>query len=359
MPQRNHCRDALVQHCLWHAHDNVEQATALLDDIVRRQVDFMVPWACVPKNGVKTMTVRKYIDSRFSAQTWMDTHVKRYGIPSTVTYAQLVAEAYLHTPGLELPDDTWTSASFVDTFRAVASDLLSLRVPPSKHNLERARQHRVAGPIVVELEAQYPAEVARLLQLYDALLESLHTQGIPPANVIERLMGRETADSCLVAIETLETSPNDLDVDAALEAGRRRQQQSDKHAWDRVSCARAVALLELYCAGVTRGSSHISIGEEYDRYRKAQTTQYREHHQDRIERAQQVGVWRIRRAEIDKWRQTLSDNEWKAYQQCELLMCNVLSVGVYSAIPRRYWNKKSLAHMRASNLPTLIATFLS
>lgn len=357
MPPRNYCRDALVQHCLTFSADNVAAAVKLLNNIVRNQIDFLAPWACIPKSGIKKMNICKYIDTRFNAQTWVDTHVKAYKIPSTVDYIDFLAEAYLRTRGLEIPWYVWENDKFVEAFRNAASAMLSLRVPPRQHNLEHVRQHTTAGPIVTELEAQYPSEVTRLLQLHDYLLESLHSHGIPPTNVIYRLLGQDAVDICLHALENIETKPCDLDVDMALQSGIQRQKQNE-HVWDRVSCKRAVTLLQIYTNGILQGKSSICIGEDYDQYRKEQTLQHHNQYQERIETAKQLGVWRIRRSEISLWRSSLLDEQWKIYQQCELLMSNTLPVGVYSEIPRRYFNKSSLKHMQTVNLALLQSKFL-
>jgi hypothetical protein len=309
---------------------------------VKEQIDFLVPFACTPTNGKKKMFVAKYITSRFHADAWIKEYTEtphRWN-----TYEECLALAFLLTPNLILPETIWDTDTFIDAFDTVVRETLTLHLPPKRHNLPAARKHPKAGPIIARYEDSFGPDACRFFRLYEAMVESIHNYGIPPPEVVQRL---DNSIDCRRLIEKAQAiNSDDLDVDRAVQSGKKRK-------WDTMACRRACAVLSLYIDGIEHNLCRMSIGETYDRYRQKQTMDTNTANACRIEQAKSLNVWRIRRTEIEQWRQNLSKDEWSLYMKCERYLRTSLSEGVYSQIPRRRFNNASLDHMRLYNLPLL------
>lgn len=349
MPSRNYARDALVQHCLEAAHNDIDRATDILRTVVQEQRDFLVPFACVPKNNpAMTMYINDYISQRFNAKTWMEAHCTKNTVVHH-SYVTLLARAYLLTPGLVLPEDQWEDDGFIQAFRKEAQAIIGLRVPPRRHNLNNVRNHAIAGPIVCEIESVFPAEAQRYMVLYDEMLGTLH-QGIPPYTVVEHLLGAEDERVYKELIESIEMlGLADFDVDSAMQQGRKRQLK-DAGTWRARDVMRIIDILNIYKDGHEQGLPTLVIGEEFERFRNRETLRRNHENAGHIKAAEELGAWRIRRVEIQMWRQHLPREVWAAYQRCEMAMRDSLPPGVYSQIPRRKFNMHSLKHMQTTNI---------
>jgi len=328
-----------VQHCLEISPDAAERT---LDAVVRRQLDFLVPHACQPKVGRLRMTLAKYIDSRFCARTWLRSHQRGS------SYQVLLARALLLTPALVVPDE-FLDAPFLAAFETEARRLAALPWAVRVHNFRAVREHAVTGPILRTVEEEYPREMQRYLSLYESLLQTLE-HGLPPLVVVRRLLGASNSEAYR---ELLETCDNyDLDVDRARARGEQRQARGQA-LWSQRDARRVLSLLSLYCEGHQRGLDTVSIGEEYERFRQGETERYNEEHRAQLQWANDLGGWRIRRNEAERWRAALSADEWRVYRECEAVMRETLPSGVFSKVPRRHFNAASVAHMRATNLSVL------
>jgi hypothetical protein len=343
MPLRCYARDALVQHCLEVAHENADEAERILDHVVRSGSDFLVPYACAgPRNN--TLPLWRFITTRFNARRWVQSHIQSRNTPSGLrdaSYLTLLSRAYLITQNLSIPDDRWSSLEFVDAFHQECSRLV--KISPRRNNFTLVRENAYSGPIIRAIEEQYPSASERYQRLYDAFIRTIHC-GLPPDAVVEHFLGVGVSDVYANARESLELLPHmDIDIDIAMRVGLERQM---RHAdlWSRRETQRAVDLLQLYLDGRLRGLSNMSIGEEYERYRNRETQLANQRDIAQIEMAHALQCWRIRVSDRMQWRDVLSVEQWRAYEQCERAM-KALPGGVYSRIPRRHFNQSSVQHM--------------
>lgn len=347
MPLKNYSRDALVQHCFEVANDNADEAARVLNRVVREQRDFLVRYACVPIGRQSSMQLQRYIIARFSAERWVASHLKNRHPGET--YTRLLCRAYLLTPGMQLPESVAETLA-IDVFCEEATRLIALKIPPRIHNFVIVRDDPVLGPRLKEIEDVYSPEIMRYSAYYGSLLSTL-AHGLPPPDVVLRLVGPEAHAVYLQSLEALENTPGvDCDVDRALERGRERQQRRAA-LWSARDAQRSVDLLSLYQIGKSSGVSDIIIGDEYRQYRE----QHRPTRNSTLESASVnlSGLWRIRRSQSLQWRGELTDDLWRAYQKCEAVLQTELPRGVYSQIPRRHFNATSVQHMISTNLPAL------
>jgi hypothetical protein len=348
MPLVNYARDALVRHCLEVAKGDVELAVLTLDGVVRENKDFLVRYAIIPPGEQELSLSTSNFLSRFKPRVWVDTCLKR-SVPGA-TYSQALARAYLLVPGLKIPETFWGSARFVADFETESKLVLQQRRPPRFNNFHLVRTDPNSGGILRGLEERIPREVRKYDDLYRELVDSINV-GMPPLSTVKRLLGpgswaefRHT----LAAVDALPESQQ-IDLDTAFDVGKKRRAPG----WNVETCERALSRLGLYVTGKQNGAIDLVIGESYERYMNQQTRERNQRDSALIEQANVMGVWRIRRGDTDKWKGSLSEDEWSAYIRCDRVLRSSFPSGVLSRIPRRHFNPGSLEHMKTKNLPSL------
>ena len=349
MPVTNHCRDALIQHCIEVVDGDAEAAVRILDRVVKTNADFLVVPACVPPGSeTRSLSWKSYL-KRFDAGRWVRTHTSR----TRASYRRLLSRAYLLTPNLEVPPVMWEDDMFLVEFRSEAESLLRVRTPPRRHNFACARQHPVGGLVVADIEQGVPTVVQRYERLYWSLVQTLQT-GLPPPEIIERF----GFTYCDLLDRVGNLAGSDLDVDAALLAGARRQTRSHG-TWSVSDTRRVVELLGLYVGEMEGGHLKTEIGERYEQLAGQNTARSNSTNRVAIETGTELGVWRIRKSDSERWRNSLTQQEWSEYLGCEMLMRQTLPSGVVSRVPRRHYNRASVRNMKEHNLTNLKARFAS
>ena len=320
-----------------------------------------MPYACVSLGDYTTvsMPITPRLLARFNAERWVAAHVKMYGLrfehETSALYFRLLASALLLTPTLVLePDSLWQHESFVDAFRKQATTLLMNRGSPlPRHNFAALRAHAVAGQIMAEIEHRIPSEIERYTRLYAQLLATIES-GVPPLHVAQRFLDDAEMQEYT---RLLETTASLVDIELALRNGMVRQKRGHG-TWNAHDTPKAVMLLSILERGARRNSRQDVIGEEYERIVQAETRRRNERERDRIFAAQQLGTWRVRKADFAKWRDALTPDEWARYLQCEHAMRTALPTGLVTRIQRRHFNPTSVQDMRTTNLAKLCAQML-
>lgn len=334
--------------------ENDGRAAGVLDKVVRENRDPLVVPACVPEASTElAMRYAAYLKSRFSAKRWIDAQVSR-NERAKASYETLLCRAFLLTPGLELANETLETDAMIDAMESEIRRVLSAKNPPRVHNLNKVREHAIAGAILKRYEEQFPEEVMRYEYFYDALVQSLGTW-LPPVDIVGRFFGEEEAENYRGLLETA-AETHEIDIDEALRRGEQRQ-RSGGGLWNTFECGRALRLLGLYCEGKERRLQRVEVGEQYEAHRKQDTAHKNRGRAAQISMARTLGVWRPRRAEASKWKAALGDKDFATLQKCNAALRDDLPSGVYSQIPRRFCNPASIEDMKEQNLPKLCEMF--
>lgn len=323
------------------ANDDLDEAAALLHDAVVNCKDFLVPHACKT-----TTTYAQYVKSRFSAAKWVEGFTLH-----DETYHTLLARAFLLTPGLEVPDEEIDDDAFLRALQAEAGRIVRRKQPPTEHNFHAVRDHPIAGPVLQQVEDEFPYEYVRYLCLYEVLLRTIMV-GLPPVHIVDRFCGDEAMEEYKEHVEWARQLAQ-LDVDQALERGVARSKRKED-VWNARDAHRVVSVLGILCNGHRRGLAHAEIGEQFQRYRKQETARKNSEQRHVQDTARDLGVWRIRRSQAEKWRQSLSTEDWAAYQACEQAM---RATAPFAYIPRRHHSPGSVRAMQTTNLPRLRALY--